>query len=126
MRAKPAAAALLGLLLAACATPGPPAYGPIGPETPFGYKDNANADGGHTVLARLPPHVLPADARLYWNRRAEELCPRGIAKRNIFRTDTRQTGGQAPYVHGGVGMGHRVTTAVEVEGYVYCKAAAGG
>ena len=106
----------------ACATPPPPVYGPISDTVRFGYRDRPNPDGGHTLLVVMPAHSGPADARVFWDRRAEELCPGGVAKRIIFRSDRKELMTPAGYVHGGAGVGMRVPTGHEVEGYVYCKA----
>lgn len=130
MAAKRGAAAFLGvgalLALQACATPEPAVYGPIGETVRYGYKDRANPDGGHTVLVVLPPYTALADVRAYWDRRAEELCPGGVAKRNVFRAERRELMAPAPYVSYGTGIGSRVTTGYELEGYVYCKATGPG
>ena len=109
-----------------CATPPPPAYGPISDTARFGYKDRPNPDGGHTLLVVMPAHSQLADARAYWDRRAVELCPGGVAKRNIFRSDRKENMAPAGYVHGSVGVGTRYAVGYEIEGYVYCKAAPAG
>ncbi|WP_372781576.1 hypothetical protein [Phenylobacterium sp.] len=128
MRLKPVAVALLvsGTLLGlqACATPEPIAYGPIGETVRYGYKDRANPDGGHTVLVALPPRSPLADARGFWDRRAEELCPGGVAKRIVFRSERKEIMSPASYIQGQAGISSRVSTGYELEGYVYCKAAA--
>ena len=124
MRLKPFAAALLVTAgLQGCATPAPPVYGPISDTVRFGYRDRPNTDGGHTLLVVMPAHSGLADARAFWDRRAGELCPGGVAKRNIFRADRRELMAPAGYVHGSVGIGSRVAAGYEVEGYVYCNAA---
>ena len=108
----------------ACVTPEPPVYGPISDTVRFGYKDRPNPDGGHTLLVVMPAHAALPDGRIFWNRRAEELCPAGVSKRNIFRSDRREHMAPAGYVHGSVGVGMRVPVGYEIEGYVYCKEAA--
>ncbi|HEX4711665.1 hypothetical protein [Phenylobacterium sp.] len=113
----------MALTLQACATPEPAAYGPIGEAVRYGYKDRANPDGGHTVLVVLPPQSPLAEARAYWDRRAGELCPGGVSKRIVFRSERNEVMSPAPYVQYGAGIGTRMTTAYELEGYVYCKAA---
>ena len=127
MRSKLAAASplVLGMLLclAACATPKPAEYGPITETVHFGYKDQANPDGGHTVLVALPPQTSLVDARAYWDRRADELCPGGVAKRNVFRSERKEFMSPAPYVQYSAGISSRIATGYELEGYVYCKAA---
>jgi hypothetical protein len=126
LRSKPATVALLvlGSLLAlqACATPEPVAYGPIGEAVRYGYKDRANPDGGHTVLVVLPAQSALSDARAYWDRRAEELCPGGVSKRIVFRSERKETMSPAPYVQYSAGVSMRILTGYELEGYVYCKA----
>ena len=109
------------LSLQACATPEPVAYGPIGETARYGYKDRPNPDGGHTLLVVMPPHAALAEARAFWDRRAEELCPGGVAKRNVFRAERKEAMLPAGYVHNGAGVSSRATMAHEVEGYVYCK-----
>ena len=104
-----------------CATPQPPAYAPISDTVRFGYRDRPNPDGGHTVLVVMPAHSTLTDARAFWDRRAEELCPGGVNRRIVFRADRKELVGGAPYVHGGVGVGSRYPGGYEVEGYVYCK-----
>ncbi|HEY0435187.1 MAG TPA: hypothetical protein VGC92_01005 [Phenylobacterium sp.] len=128
MRPTPAAVAALawGLLLSlqACATPEPVVYGPIGEAVRFGYKDQGNADGGHTVLVVLPPQTQPGEARAYWDRRAEELCPGGVSKRIVFRSERKEIMSPAAYVQYTASFSSRIATAYELEGYVYCKVAA--
>jgi hypothetical protein len=120
----PAAALLLGATLAglqACATPAPMAYGPISETVPHGYRDRPNRDGGHTVLVVAPPHTPVQEARAFWDRRAAELCPAGVAKAIVFRTDRKEIMAPAGYVQGGAGFSSRTPQAHEIEGYVYCK-----
>jgi hypothetical protein len=127
LRPKLAAVALLVLgtllTLQACATPEPAAYGPIGETVHYGYKDRANPDGGHTILVVLPPQSPLADASAYWDRRAEELCPGGVSKRIVFRSERKEIMSPAPYVQYSAGVSRRIATGSELEGYVYCKAA---
>ena len=123
MRLRLLAAALMAAGVQACATPPPPAYGPISDTVRFGYRDRPNPDGGHTLLVVMPAHSALADARATWDRRAGELCPDGVAKRNIFRSDRKEHMAPAGYVHGSVGVGTRFPVGYEIEGYVYCKAA---
>lgn len=126
MAARSTSAALLtsGLLLlglAACATPKPPVYGPISDTEPYGYRDRPNGEGAYTVLAKVPPHSSAAEARTFWERRAQELCPAGVSKQIVFRTERKESMLPAGYVYGGAGLSSRSTLAFEVEGYVYCK-----
>lgn len=109
------------LILAGCATK-PVVYGPIGPETPNGYQDRQNPDGGFTVLVAMPGTAAPAELRAFFDRRAAELCPAGIERTNVFRMNR---GGYTTsgYVYQGVGLASRVWTGTELEGYVYCKPA---
>lgn len=109
------------LLLHACATPEPPIYGPIQGETLFGYRDLANPDGGKTVLVVLPPHASLSMAREFWDRRAAELCPGGVAKTIVFRSDRKEVMAPAPYVQYSAGFSSRVPIGFEIEGYVYCR-----
>lgn len=114
------AAALLSLQ--ACATPPPPVYGPMGDSQPYGYRDRSSGDGGLTLLAAVPAHSSLAEAMAFWERRARELCPGGIAKRIVFRAERREIMMPAGYVYRGVGMSSRATMGYEVEGYLYCNA----
>jgi hypothetical protein len=114
------------LALQACATPEPVAYGPISETVRYGYKDHANPDGGHTVLVVMPAWSTLAEARAHWDRRAEELCPGGVSKRNIFRAERKEIMMHATYSQYTASVGSRATTGYELEGYVYCKAATPG
>ena len=69
--------AATALLLQGCVTATPAVYGPIGPEVPYGYKDRPNPDGGHTVLVVMAGHASAAELRVFFDRRAAELCPAG-------------------------------------------------
>jgi hypothetical protein len=109
--------------LGGCVTPDPPVYGPISETVRFGYRDRPNPDGSHTVLVAMPAHSTVEDGRGFFDRRADELCPEGVAKRNIFRSDRKELMAPAGYVHGSVGVGTRVPVGYEIEGYVHCKAA---
>lgn len=109
------------LLLQGCATAKPAIYGPIGPETPYGYKDRPNPDGGHTVLVAMAGHATAPELRVFFERRAAELCPAGIDRTNIFRVQANEYYADAPYVYGSAGVGSRSRVGVELEGYVYCK-----
>ncbi|MEO8113084.1 MAG: hypothetical protein ABI655_01800 [Phenylobacterium sp.] len=126
MSPKVAAVALLAsgapLGLQACATPEPVAFGPIGEGARFGYSDRANPDGGHIVLVVMPSWSPPSDVRAYWDRRADELCPQGVSKRIVFRSERKENMLHASYVQYGASFSSRLTTAYELEGYVYCKA----
>ena len=125
MRAKLSALALLGAgALQGCAAFQPPAYGPISETVRYGYKDRVNPDGGYTLLVVMPPQSPLPDVRTYWERRAAELCPGGNANRNIFRSERKEFMSNGPYVYRSVGVGSRTVTGYEIEGYVYCKAAA--
>jgi hypothetical protein len=109
-----------GLSLQACASK-PFVYGPVGPKAPFGYTDRQNADGGFTVLMKMPANGSPAELRANFDRRAGELCPAGVARTNVFRVTHDGYNAPAPAVYGSVGIGQRVWTGAELEGYVYCK-----
>ena len=109
------------LLLQGCAT-APAVYGPIGVETPYGYKDHPNPDGGYTVLVVMGGNAGPAALRDFFDRRAAELCPAGVDRTNVFRVQANDYYSPAPYVYGGAGVGMRSRVGVELEGYVYCKA----
>ncbi|WP_394761142.1 hypothetical protein [Phenylobacterium sp.] len=128
MRRSLVAAALLvsgaPLALQACATPEPAVYAPIGEAVQYGYKDRPNPDGGHTVLVVVPRQSSPTEARSFWDRRAEELCPGGVSKRIVFRSELKELMIPAGYVQYSAGFGSRLALGYEVEGYVYCKAAA--
>jgi hypothetical protein len=112
---------LLGL--AGCASHPPPqvAYAAIGEGVAFGYKDHPNPDGGHAVMVRMPAYSTEADAQALWQRRGDELCPSGVAKRNLFRSERKESLMPGQYVYQGVGVASRSTIAFELEGYVYCK-----
>jgi hypothetical protein len=114
------ALAVSALGLQGCATK-PVAYGPIGPETAYGYKDRVNPDGSHTVLVVMPGHGTPAGLRAFFDRRSTELCPAGVERTNVFRVDSNTFYASAPAVYGGVGIGSRVVAGTELEGYVHCK-----
>lgn len=111
------------LLLQGCATAAPAVYGPIGVETPYGYQDRLNPDGGHTVLVVMAGNATPTALRDFFDRRAAELCPDGIDRTNVFRVHASEYYSSAPYVYGGAGVGSRARVGVELEGYVYCKPA---
>lgn len=115
--------AAAALLLQGCATAPPVVYGPVGSEAQYGYKDRPNPDGGFTVLVLLPGHASAAELRSFFDRRAGELCEAGIDRTNVFRVHASEYYGSAPYVYGGAGIGSRSRMGVELEGYVYCKAA---
>lgn len=91
-------------LLAGCA---PVQYAPIG-KSLFGYQDRPNPDGGHTVLSVAPTIDM---VREFWDRRAIELCPHGVLKKNIFRADRATL-----HTQYGDQPGHFI-----MEGYAYCK-----
>lgn len=112
-------AVVAGLILQACATK-PVAYGPVGPETPYGYMDRQNADGGFTVSVKMPGHAAPGELRAFFDRRAGELCPAGIERTNVFRLH-RSEFTTSGYVYGGAGVSSRVAVGTDLEGYVYCK-----
>lgn len=78
-----AALAALGLtLLAGCVTD--PGYAPMDAAKGqyFGYVDQPNGDGGHTIRVVLPEVTQdPRSAFAHWERRAAELCgPAGYRK----------------------------------------------
>lgn len=110
----------LAAVLQGCATPKPVVYGPISETTAFGYRDRPNPDGGHTLLVVLPGHSNAAEVRAFWERRAAELCPRGVERQMVFRADRRDT----TYINYGTqaSVASRVWLTAELEGYVYCKA----
>lgn len=114
--------AATGLLLQGCVAAKPVVYGPIGTEAPYGYKDRPNPDGGFVVLVAMPGSSSPADLRAFFDRRAGELCPTGIARTNVFRVFANEYYAPAQYVYGSAGVGSRARVGVELEGYVYCKA----
>ena len=118
--------AVTGLLLQGCVAAKPVVYGPIGAEAPYGYKDRPNPDGGFVVLVAMPGSSSPADLRAFFDRRAGELCPTGIARTNVFRVYANEYYAQAQYVYGSAGVGSRSRVGVELEGYVYCKAGPAG
>jgi hypothetical protein len=76
------ALAVAGLALTGCVTP--PAYGPIGPESRYGYRDTRNADGSYTVRVVTNNAGL---AHTFWDRRAQELCGGPDFDKNIFRAE---------------------------------------
>lgn len=118
--------AAAGLLLQACVAARPVVYGPIGPEAPYGYSDRKNPDGGFVVRVAMPGYSTPADLRAFFDRRATELCPSGVERTNVFRVYANENYADAPYVYGGAGVASRFRVGVELEGYVYCKAAPAG
>lgn len=76
-------AAFLGLtLLAGCVSD--PGYAPMDPEARryFGYTDQPNGQGGHTIRVVLPEGVSdPKSAFAHWEQRAAEICgPGGYRK----------------------------------------------
>lgn len=109
------------LLLQGCATAAPAVYGPIGVETPYGYRDQLNPDGSHTVLVVMAGNATVPALRGFFDRRAAELCPTGVDRTNVFRVHASEYYSSAPYVYGGAGIGSRARVGVELEGYVYCK-----
>jgi hypothetical protein len=83
MRSMRAALGILGLtLLAGCVTD--PGYAPMDATKGqyFGYVDQPNGDGGHTIRVVLPEVARdPRSAFAHWERRAAELCgPAGYRK----------------------------------------------
>lgn len=106
------ALAAAGLTLGGCASH---EYARIDAETGkhWGYSDLRNADGGYTVRVVLP--VGPDLAYDYFNRRADELCEGGTARKSVH-TAVRPTMHYDRY--GGM-PGHFV-----LEGLVYCDAPA--
>lgn len=127
MRARLTGLALLaaGAAFAGCATK-PAVYGPITEASPYGYKDRPSADGGQTVLVVVPSQSSPTEARAFWDRRAAELCPSGVGKAIVFRTERKELMMPAGYVYRGTGISSRATMGYEVEGYLYCKGKAPG
>lgn len=75
-------AALVLTLLAGCVTD--PGYAPMdaAKNRYYGYIDQPNGDGGHTIRVVLPEGVRdPRSAFAHWERRAAELCgPAGYRK----------------------------------------------
>lgn len=106
--------------LQGCATAKPVVYGAIGPETPHGYQDRQNPDGGFTVRVAMPPYAAPTELRAFFDRRADELCPAGVERTNVFRVNRHEHTAMS-YGGNGVTIGSRVATGTELEGYVYCK-----
>jgi len=83
MRGARLGCAVLGLaLLAGCVSD--PGYAPIDIEARrfYGYMDQPNGAGGHTIHVILPEGVSdPKSAFAHWERRAAELCgPGGYRK----------------------------------------------
>ena len=83
MRAARLGPVVLGLtLLAGCVSD--PGYAPIDPAARryFGYTDQPNGQGGHTIHVILPEGVSnPKSAFAHWERRAAEICgPEGYRK----------------------------------------------
>jgi hypothetical protein len=111
--------------LSACATVDEPLqYGPIGTGGyGYGYQDSANQDGSFTVVVITPNDGL---GRQFFERRAEELCPAGIAQQSIFRVQQRleMATGYSGTVVSGVYQGSTYTYptygAIMVEGMVRC------
>ena len=107
-----------GLLLQACAS-APVIYGPMGPEVLYGYKDTKNQDGGFAIRVVLPPGSGPAGLREFFDRRAAELCPSGVARTNVYKVQRNEF---TAMTYGSyVTVGSRGVTDTELEGYVYCK-----
>lgn len=121
------AALALGLLWAseASSKPKPLAYGPIGEDAAYGYRERPNGENAYTLLIVAPRWSSIAEATAMWERRASDLCPAGVAKRIIFRSDRKERYVAAGYVYGSVGVSSRAPGAFEVEGYLYCKAGPG-
>ncbi|KAF0179894.1 MAG: hypothetical protein IV086_11975 [Hyphomonadaceae bacterium] len=119
--ARAAGAALVGLALAACATP-PPVYRPIGPKTALGYRDTPNADGSHTVLVVA---LTAATAHEFWDRRAHELCGETFHK-NIFRAEVPVVTVHGYASNGYSGGSYAVDQygLLHLEGYLRCETAA--
>lgn len=81
-RARMGLAALVLTLLSGCVSD--PGYAPMdaAKNRYFGYVDQPNGDGGHTIRVVLPEGVQdPRSAFAHWERRAAELCgPAGYRK----------------------------------------------
>lgn len=116
--------AAAALLLQGCVTYKPTVYGPIGPEAPYGYRDRQNPDGGHTVLVVMGGHESATYLRVFFDRRAAELCPAGVERSNVFRVQAKEVYIPATYVQGAATIGSRSLGGIELEGYVYCKSPA--
>jgi hypothetical protein len=109
------------VLLQGCATAAKPAvYGPIGETQAYGYRDRKNPDGGHTVLVLVPAGFPASEARAWFDRRAGELCPGGVERSNVFRTQANEY--TLRNYGGPPSAATRIFTSSEMEGYVYCKA----
>jgi hypothetical protein len=83
MRRAPLGCAIVALtLLAGCVSD--PGYAPIDPAARryYGYMDQPNGQGGHTIHVILPEGVSdPKSAFAHWERRAAEICgPAGYRK----------------------------------------------
>lgn len=111
--------AVLGLtLLAGCVTD--PGYAPMDPAANrfFGYVDQPNGDGGHTIRVVLPEGVQdPRAAFAHWERRAAELCgPGGYRKQlHTARRNMLMMPGYSPTGY-----------SYEVMGDVWCNVPAAG
>lgn len=109
------------LILTGCVTP--PAYGPIGHvENQYGYRDNANADGSHTILVVA---ATPPMAHEFWDRRAAEICGATVFHKNIFRAQrpTIQAQGYAVSALNPVNYTNDVYGDFIMEGYLRCQSA---
>lgn len=88
-------------------------YGPIGGNRFYGYADKPTADGGFRVDIIAPAGFGAKGAMNWFHQRAEELCPAGVEKTNIFEAEkyrSASSGYNAPY------------DLFTMEGYVYCEA----
>jgi hypothetical protein len=114
---------LLGASTLAACTTKPIVYGPIGEKMVYGYSERPNTGEGESgegfVLTVRVPTAQAPDARPFFDRRAAELCPAGVAKTNIFRADKPSI--YSSTYSNGVSTSYRAFVHVELEGYVYCR-----
>jgi hypothetical protein len=113
MRAKPTAAACLGLIvLGGCQTI---EYGPLSGEiTPiYGYQETPTRDGEYILLVRALGGT-PETVHFMWDRRAQELCGAEYQK-TLYRAERPTTS----YGYYGGAPGNMV-----LEGFLRCGAAA--
>lgn len=112
------AIAAAALVLAGCATPA--AYGPLGPDAPYGFSDHPNADGSHTIL--VVADSAP-NAQAFWDQRATEICGSAAFQKNIFRAQ-RPVETTTGYTTGPYGGGNSYQEdqygAFYLEGYLRC------
>lgn len=106
--ARPGLALLALAMLAGCVTD--PGYAPMDAAARryFGYVDQPNGAGGHTIRVVLPEGVEdPRSAFAHWERRAAELCgPAGYRKQvHTARRNMLMIEGYSPTGYGYEVMG---------------------